>query len=396
MPDPAWPSSPPEVNYLRLVGPGAAGTATTIASGAAWQVLAIGGEVASTASTLNTAQTAPSFEGVGGSSSAAAATGLNTSLQLLAGWAQEKPVIAANAVAAYETAVSSMIPAEVSIANRTEQAADVALNPLVLGALTPAIVALDAEYFGEHWPHNAGVGIVYGATLSALIAALAVPPPLSPIGGSPAGPVGAAAAIAEAAGQAAAGEALEGSAPAAHVAASAAAAPAEAGGRLGQFAAMAAQPMQAAAGMFQVPKEAFRGMAAMPQSMAGALGAALPMIDDSELPPGLLAGTGAVGAAGSVSSGAAPQAGAGLGALPGAGLTAYNRPAGSPNSETAGRPAALKTALLNTALLHEPTTSGAGSVIPVPPGRAGTPGQPNSADDRTGASPARIVVGKGV
>lgn len=279
MPDPAWPASPPELNYLRLVGPGAAGTATTVASGVAWQALTIGGVVAFTASTLNTAQTAPNFEGVGGSSSAAAATALNTSLQLLAGWAQEKPVIAANAVAAYETAVSSMIPAEVSIANRSEQAADVALNPLVLGALTPAIIALDAEYFGEHWPHNAGVGIAYGATLSALIAALAVPPPLSPMGGSPAGSVGAAAAI----GQAAAGEALQGSAQGPQVAASAAAAPAQAGGQLGQFAALATQPMQAAAGMFQAPTEAFGGIAALPQSMAGALGAVLPMIDASEL-----------------------------------------------------------------------------------------------------------------
>ena len=119
------------------------------------------------------------FEGVGGLSSTAAVTGLNAALQMLAGWAQEKPPIAASAVSAYETAVSSMIPAAVSIANRTEQAADVAMNPLVLGALTPAIVALDAAYFGEHWPHNAAAGAAYGSALGVLSAALAVPPPLS-------------------------------------------------------------------------------------------------------------------------------------------------------------------------------------------------------------------------
>jgi hypothetical protein len=46
MPDPAWPALPPEANYLRLVGPGAAGTATTIASAAAWQALMIINELA--------------------------------------------------------------------------------------------------------------------------------------------------------------------------------------------------------------------------------------------------------------------------------------------------------------------------------------------------------------
>ena len=122
-------------------------------------------ELAFSLSTLNTTVTALNFEGVGGLGSTTAVTGLNTALQLLAGWVQEKPPIAASAVSAYETAVSSMIPAEVSIANRTEQAADVAINPAVLGALTPAIVALDTEYFGEHWPHNAGAGAAYGAAL---------------------------------------------------------------------------------------------------------------------------------------------------------------------------------------------------------------------------------------
>ena len=149
---------------------------------------------------LNTAVTSLNFEGVGGLSSMTAVTGLNTALQLLAGWVQEKPPIAASAVSAYETAVSTMIPAEVSIANRTEQAADVGINPSVLGALTPAIVALDTEYFGEHWPHNAGAGASYGAALAALVAALAVPPPFAPLGASPAAPAAAAAAVAQAAG----------------------------------------------------------------------------------------------------------------------------------------------------------------------------------------------------
>ena len=122
MPDPEWPCSPPEVNYLRLAGVGAAGTATTLANAAAWQALMAGNEMAFSVSALNTAVTALDFEGVGGLSSCTTATGLNAALQLLAGWAQEKAPIAAQAVAAYETAFSSMVPAEVCLANRAEQA----------------------------------------------------------------------------------------------------------------------------------------------------------------------------------------------------------------------------------------------------------------------------------
>ena len=65
----------------------------------------------------------------------------------------EAPIVA-SAVSAYETAVSTMIPAEISVANRTEQAANTAVNPLVFGALTPAIISLDTVYYGEHWPRT--------------------------------------------------------------------------------------------------------------------------------------------------------------------------------------------------------------------------------------------------
>ena len=97
MPDPSWPSSPPEVNYVKLVGSGAAGTATTLANAAAWQALMAANETAASVSTLNAAATALNFEGLGGAASASTAGGLNTALHLLAGWAQEKPPIAASA-----------------------------------------------------------------------------------------------------------------------------------------------------------------------------------------------------------------------------------------------------------------------------------------------------------
>ena len=411
MPDPTWPSSPPEVNYLRLVGPGAAGTATTMASAAAWQAVAGSAEVAVSVSALNTASTALSFEGVGGTGSSTAATGLNASLQLLAGWAQTKPPIAASAVGAYETAASSMIPAEVSIANRAEQEAAVALNPLVLGALTPIIVALDAEYFGEHWPHNASAGAVYGSALAALVAALAVPPPVSPPGASPMASATAAAAVARSAGEAAAGEALKGSGQAAQLAGDGVAAPAGAAGQAGS---MVAQPIQAAAGaaqpvlgMFQSPVQAAQSLAGLPQSMFGALGgvAGGALTREPEVPAALLAaagGTGAVGigaggAVGAGSVGAATVgagAGGGVGGVPGAGLTSFTRPNGSFAAENSGgRPVGLKTGLLGAAELKAAGTAAtSGAAMPVSPAHAGMLAQGKDSKDRDGVTHARVVL----
>lgn len=398
MPDPTWPSSPPEASYLRLVGPGAAGTATTMASGAVWQALTISDELAFSASAINSARTAADFEGVGGVSSATAITGLNAALQLLAGWAQAKPPIAGSAVAAYETAVSTMIPAEVSLANRAEQAANVAINPLVFGALTPAIVALDTEYFGEHWPHNASAGIAYGAALTALTAALAVPPPLSPAGASPAASATAAAAVAHTAAQTATGEAMKQSAQLTKSLGDGAAVPAEVAGQAGQFASLMAQPAQAmiqpVLGMFGVPVQAFEGMAGLPKALGGTLGSHI--FGDEQIPAPLLTGTGmpsaGAGSAGAVGSVAGGGAGLGGGA-PGAGLTSYTRPASTFASENSGRPAALKTGLLSTAEFRGPTTTGMGGVLPVSPAYAGPPGKGPA--DKDGVTHARVIVGPG-
>ena len=408
MPDPAWPSSPPEVNYLRLVGPGAGGTATTLASGAAWQALMGSNELAFSLSSLNTTVTALNFEGAGGTGSTVAVTGLNTALQLLCGWVQEKPPIATSAVAAYETAVSTMIPAEVSLANRAEQAADVALNPLVLGALTPAIVALDAAYFGEHWPHNASAGAAYGSALTALVTALALPPPLAPPGASAAAPATAAAAVAQTAGQAAAGEAMKQSSQLAKAAGEAGAAPAEAAG---QMSSMMAQPMQAAMsamqpvmGMFQAPLHAVQGLSGLPQSMLGSLGGGLGWVDaqDAAIPAALLTGGaaglgagGAGGGAGAAGGIGTAGAGGGLGGLPGAGLTSYTRPASSFAPENSGQPTGLKTGLLSSADLRGPTTTSGGSLpaSPAPAGMLGGRGDGKGDETKDKMAHARIVMG---
>ena len=406
MTDPAWPTLPPETNYLRLAGPGAAGTATTVASAVAWQALMASHEVAFALSTLNTAVAALNFEGVGGTSSATTITGLNAALQLLAGWVQAKPPILASAVAAYEAAVSSMIPAEVCIANRVEQAADVAINPAVLGALTPAIIALDAEYFGEHWPHNASVGAAYGATLSALAATLAIPPPISPPGASATAPAAAAAAVAQTSGRVA----LEGAltAPVAKSVTGGSAVPTEVLGQVGQ---MMMQPiqgalgsMQSATGMFQTPVSAIQSLAGIPQSMMGSLRGIGPETGLGDVPvlaailpggtppigePGVgAAGTGAVGNS-TIGTGAV----ASPSGVSGPGLTRYARPAGSFAPETAGRPTGLKTGLLSAAEFQGPSPTGSGGPLPVSAGQSGLLGRGKEVGDRDDGPRARIVAG---
>lgn len=405
MPDPAWPCSPPEANYLRLAGPGAAGTATTIASAAVWQALMALHEVTFSLSTLNAGATALGFEGVGGLSSATAVTGLNTQLQLLAGWVQQKPPIAFSGVAAYQAALAAMIPAEVSLANRAEQAADVAMNPMVLGALTPAIVALDIIYFGEHWPQNASAGTAYGAALAALVPALAVPPPLS--AAPPAAPAAALAAAAQTAAEATAGMAVQESGRAAAVTADAATAPTAAAGQAMQIASTMAQPMQSvmgslqpAVGMFQAPLQALQGLASMPRS-AG-------RVADEDLLPadgigpavpggGIGLGVPGVGAAGlgSAAAGSASAAVIGGGAptgfgASGAGLTSYTRPTNSFAPENSARSASSKPGLAG-GLGVSPAGLG-GVPMPVSPIHGGVAGLSKADDDRGGVVRARLML----
>ncbi|EUA09964.1 hypothetical protein I546_4028 [Mycobacterium kansasii 732] len=63
------------------------------------------------------------------------------------------------------------------------------INPLVWGALTPQIVALNLAYYGQMWPRNAAAGAAYGAALREAAAAIMVPFPPAVAGGSPAAAV---------------------------------------------------------------------------------------------------------------------------------------------------------------------------------------------------------------
>lgn len=138
------------------------------------------------------------WSGVGATGSQAAHAGVNTQLAALAAWVQARAPFVTAAAQAYNTAVSTMVPTYQACANRAQEAADVEVNPRVLGALTPQIAELNLDYFGHMWPTNASAGTSYGAALNSATAALAAPPPPATPAASPEAPATAAKAVADA------------------------------------------------------------------------------------------------------------------------------------------------------------------------------------------------------
>lgn len=210
-----WPALPPEDAYALLVGPNVSGEATTVASGAAWQAQTIESVTHAALSQSNAVMTQPGWIGLGGAASTMTATVMNAVLTALSGWCEETVPIAEAAAGAYRAAASTMFNTAVCEQNRTEQAGDVAINPLVWGALTPDIARLDGTYYGLYWTTNATEGTTYATVLTGFLSALAIPPPLGPLSVSPTAPAAAAEQVAEATAQGAAGDGMRSSAQAA-------------------------------------------------------------------------------------------------------------------------------------------------------------------------------------
>lgn len=342
-----WAARPPEANDLVLRA--GTGIGTTAAAALTYAMEIAGCETAAGASMGNAAMLAPEFVGAAGAGSLTSSTMLNTALHLLGAWLMEKPPVFASAINAYLAATSSMIPAALCQSNRVQWESLCAANIPALGMLTPAIIEKDLEYFGGMWPNNAAVGTGYSAALTALMPALAIPPPITPMGASPAAPVEAGAAVAEAAATSVAGQALQASGAAAGQ--GSAAAP---GGMVGdlmqQVTGALQQGGQTASQLGQtvmgLPMQLGQGMFGPLQALPGLLGSFGRGADVSEpvtvaevVPEGLRA-------AGPVSAGAAamPTAGAGgIGAAP-AGLTSYTRPTGGFGPDQGGRPTGLRAA----------------------------------------------------
>src|SRR6202048_34584 len=178
-------ANPPEVNYWTLMAGDHGASAT--AAAAAHQALAdtitttmgmMEGTAASTA--------AGGWQGIGGVSMLANATEMTGVMSMAVAWLQEGSMLAAQIVDAYTLALESMIPGEVCTTNRVTQSGLIATN---IGQNTPAIIALELEYMGQFWTQNASMMATYHAVVSAALAALATPPPITPAVATPAGPL---------------------------------------------------------------------------------------------------------------------------------------------------------------------------------------------------------------
>lgn len=388
--DPLWPVLRPEDNYTRMTG--GTGTATTLANMSAWIAQLASHEMSFGMSVMNSAVTMADWKGAGAVGSAQTGLSLNTALQLLAGWVTEKPPLASAAVAAYEAAVSSMVPTPIAVANRVDEATCQGINPSVLGMLTPRIAELNLEYHGVMWPNNSRAGVVYGTALAALTAALAVPPPLAPMGASPAGPAAAAGAVAQAVGTNAAGEAMQAGSQSAQAAVQGASGGSDAMGQMSSMVGQAQGLMQPLTGLMQMPmqvaQQGFGAMQGLMGPLTGMFGNGLKAPD--AVPETLRAGAagpgGGVGAAGGGGAGI----GGGAGGHPGAGLTSFTRPTSS-FDPVAGRATGLKAGLLDANQMRGPTTGGmGGSAMPMSPGMLQR-GQGDGERERE-ANYARVVV----
>ncbi|MGV0493606.1 PPE domain-containing protein, partial [Mycobacterium kansasii] len=178
----------PDANYTVLAsGSGPASTlayAETLSAQAANLQAVVAASAASGAATYG-----GGWRGVGAAASAVAQAALDTQHELLAAALLEKASHVAAAAGAHQSAVASMVTAQEAVANRRDEAVAQEINPLVWGALTPQIVALSLEYYGQMWPRNAAAGAAYGAALRAVAAAIMVPFPPAVAGGSPAAAV---------------------------------------------------------------------------------------------------------------------------------------------------------------------------------------------------------------
>ena len=395
MPDPRW-TGPPEVVAAIFE---AGSPASVVANTAVWVTETVNKELVMGLSTANALLTAAQWQGFGSVASMVANNGLNLGLQTLVGWTAHKITVTQAAAQAFMLAQSSVIPSLVSVTNRAET--QVLHDTNFFGMNFPAIAERDTEYYGEHWPHNSGVGWAYSGALSALTAVLAVPPPAAPMGASPAAPAAAGEAVAEAAGQTGMSGAVQASGQAGQAGGPAAAAPADAGGSLSS---LLQQPMSMVSGMTQplqelvkAPMQGIQGLTSMPQGLMSSMGGLLQSggapnaaAEAGAVAEPVLASGGAAGGLGAASIGG----GGGLGGFPGAGLTSYTRPTSSFEPEAGGKPGSLRAGVLNAAEVRGPTASTALGGSPMPMSPAGMLARGSGSEsDKDAVTRARVVVG---
>ena len=153
-------------------------------------------EAAQMAATTGSAA-ANGFIGAGGTAMTATAIPYIAALEALAAWVEQSAASAAAILQAYLTAKAAMIQVPVCDTNRVTQVGLVMSN--IIGQNTPAIIALDMEYFDFFWPLNASNMGGYEGIVTAVITTLGIPPPPAPLTTNPAGFAAQAASVGEAA-----------------------------------------------------------------------------------------------------------------------------------------------------------------------------------------------------
>ncbi|WP_139829579.1 PPE domain-containing protein [Mycobacterium gastri] len=363
-----WSAFSPEANYAALAsGSGPASTlayADTLSAQAAQVRAVVAASAASGAATYGTG-----WQGAGATASAVTHGVLDAQHELLAAALVDKASHVVAAAGAHQSALASMVTAQEAGANRVDEAAAQQLNPLVWGALTPKIVALNVEYYGQMWPHNAAAGAAYGVALRAAAAAIMVPfPPAVPGASLAAAAVG----LAEAGAISAAGATLRASEQAAHaVLTPAAAAPQGGAGARGGAAPLAGSAVPSAAPnaasvagtptaaqtVHPAPQAAVGMFARI--SPAGVVGAPTAAPPAGEGPASAQLAEALQSRAGALTPPGSELGPGGVSGYPGAGFTSYVRPTGDgfapPPIERAGSSAPA--GMLNAAALGGPVTT---------------------------------------
>jgi hypothetical protein len=388
--DPRWVAAPPEA--VALIFEGGPGPESIVAYAAVMATEAASHQMGMAASAANIAGTSASWEGLAGAANVARGTALNMGgLEPLAAHCAKHVLMAQAAVDAYTMARPSVIPSLACNANRDLWGVLNATN--FFGQNTPGIVSQDLQYFGDYWPQNSSVGLLYATTLGAIAAAAAVPPPAVAGDVAPAG-LGAAASLAAQAGQTAGADAAQAPAAGSQLASSAGSGPSSAASQMTSMMSEAPQlfsgALQPISQMTQAPIQAMQSGMSPIQSLMG-------MFTGANAPAGAAEAAGMVGAplggGGGALAGSMGAGGAGMGGLSSsaASLTSFTSPASTFEPETAGRPTG-RAGVLNAADLRSPTTRAGGSAMPMSPAGMLGRGESASGDKKDDVTHARIVV----
>jgi hypothetical protein len=388
--DPRWVAAPPEV--VALIFEAGPGPESIVAYAAVMATEAASHQMGMAASAANITGTSASWEGLAGTANVARGTALNMGgLEPLAGHCAKHVLLAQSAVDAYTMAAPSVIPAVACNANRDLWGTLCATN--WFGQNFPGITSQDLEYFGDFWPHNSSVGLLYATTLGAIAAAAVVPPPAVAGEAAPAG-LGSAASLAAQVGQTAGSDAAQAPVAGSQLAGSTGSGT---GGAAGQMTSMMSEAPQLFSGalqpisqMTQAPMQAMQSGMSPLQSLMG-------MFTGANAPAGAAEAASMVGAplggAGSAAAGGMGAGGAGMGGLSSsaASLTSFTSPASTFEPETAGRPTG-RAGVLNAADLRSPTARAGGSAMPMSPAGMLGRGDGASGDKKDDVTHARIVV----